>query len=175
MKVTLKKILSLGVAILFLTGCSIDNTIEKGTDTLEKGNDLFEKGKEEISEVQTKVNKVTSFLDRDIAEVQNSKVYDEEITFKELIDNTVQNPIWSNEGEGDSYIVVSGKIELPASLQEQYPGLEEIALGFPFSDGMSLANADVFTTIDGFMKINGSGYEASGQEIISILEKINEQ
>lgn len=163
----LKRNLLLIFTILFLTGCSLDETIKEGKSVLEKGEEVLEKGEEVATNLNNKVNKVTSILDGNIREVQNTKVFEEDFTFKELIDNTTQNPVWKNES-GD-YVTVQAEVN-------GYDDLEEIILGFPYSEeGISLANAGIFTSIDGAIKVNGERHEVSGDEVLAILFEIYEK
>lgn len=166
----IKMLLSIIFIALILTGCSLEGTIDQGKDLLEKGNQMVEKSEEALSDLNTDLNKVTTFFDSNISEIQNTEVYEEDFTFKELIDVAVEKPIWTSESE--TYVTVSGKINLPSFMVEKYGDVEEIILGFPFSDGMALANAGAFTTIDGAVKVDGVAYEVSGEEVIFILSDI---
>ncbi len=167
MHLVFKRIILFSTLTTTLYGCSVEETFEKGQD-------LLEKGEEVVNVASSKVNEVTSLFDGNIREIQNSNVYDEDYTFKELIATTVENPQWTSET--DTYVTLQGKLKPTSVDLAQYNGLEEIILDFPFDEGsgISLANAGVFTTIDGGAIIDGTAYELSGDEIIGILNIIYE-
>lgn len=163
-----KKIILFFSITIALYGCSMEETLEKGQDLVQKSEEVIDK----VDEASSKVNVVTSMFDGNIREVQNSNVYEEDFTFKELIDGTIKNPKWKSES--NTYVTVQGELKPTKVDLGEFNGVEEIIIGFPFdkSSGISLANAGVFTTIDGEVIVDGTSYEVSGQGIIDILATI---
>ena len=170
-----RKIIIFTSLIATLSGCSAEEAIEKGQGLLESGETLLEQGEEladQFDEASAKVKEIAATFDTNILQVQHTDVYEEDFTFKELINATIENPEWTSVT--DTYVAVRGQLKSNTVDLGEYIGLDEITLGFPFdeSSGLALANAGVFTTIDGGARINGTAYELSGQEIIDILSMI---
>lgn len=152
---------------LLLSACS-----NEATELLEKGEELLDKGEQvigKVEELESKVNDVTAIFDKKIQATQLAKVYEFDYTYKELIDATVENPVWTSESE--DYVTLQGTLKnksLPIGPFEQ---VDEIILGFPYDPdlGISLANAGVFTTIEGGVMVDGNAYELTADEILSAL------
>jgi hypothetical protein len=179
-----KKMISaliLGIGLTTLSGCSnkVDELVEQGTSAVNK-----------VKEAGSKANEVTTALNVKIQAVKKARVYEDDFTFEELFNGTLDNRKWKADKDKNEVQVTGTFKEFffkpvftgnTESAKEQQKILNELLMDksttytavFPFmgDTDVPLITMPAFSEVNAFIKSDGREYEVNGQLFLSILSE----